>query len=68
MSQMMLRFKCAKGHEWYSAVGRFWCEMPSCRECDSKRTVPAISWKIEEVKVNELGEVVPVTPREGSGQ
>jgi hypothetical protein len=39
-----IRFKCAKGHEWESAVGGVWLQMPTCPECKPEMTVPAVAW------------------------
>ena len=39
-----IRFKCAEGHEWESAVGGVWLQMPTCPECKPKMAVPAVAW------------------------
>jgi hypothetical protein len=44
ISLLGIRSKCAKGHEWESAVGGVWLQMPTCPECKPEMTVPAVAW------------------------
>jgi len=39
-----IKFRCVKGHEWQSAVGGVWLQMPTCPKCNNKMNVPAVSW------------------------
>jgi len=37
-------FRCTKGHEWESAVGGVWLQMPTCPVCKPEMEVPAVAW------------------------
>lgn len=39
-------FRCADGHEWESAVGGVWLQMPWCPECERTKgkRLPAVAW------------------------